>query len=56
MLELFFTEAQGLLGKDAYARIYDYKDADATKAKFQQNFTGVFKLGSMLNRLVLDYV
>ncbi len=52
------TEAQGLLAQDAFARIYDYRDADATKANFQQNFTGDFKLGSMRNRLVLglDYV
>ncbi len=51
-------ESQGLLSQDVFARIYDYRDADATKANFQQNFTGDFKIGSMRNRLVvgLDYV
>jgi iron complex outermembrane receptor protein len=51
-------ESQSLLNQDVFARIYDYRDADATKANFQQNFTGDFKLGSMRNRMVLglDYV
>lgn len=51
-------EAGGLLQQDVFTRIYDKRDANATKANIQQNFTGDFKIGNMRNRLIfgLDYV
>jgi len=51
-------ESGSLLQTDAFTRIFDKRDAKATKYNIQQNFTGDFKLGNMRNRLVvgLDYV
>ncbi|MFV0564385.1 MAG: TonB-dependent receptor domain-containing protein [Flavobacteriaceae bacterium] len=51
-------EAGMLLMGNTFARILDYRDANATKANIQQNFTGDFKIGNLRNRLVLglDYV
>lgn len=51
-------ESQSLLQRDAFTRIYDKRDANATKFNIQQNFTGDFKLGDVRNRLIigLDYV
>jgi iron complex outermembrane receptor protein len=57
-LDLILGESLLLLQQDAFARLYDKRDADATRINFQQNFTGDFKLGKLRNRLVLglDYV
>lgn len=51
-------EAFGLLNEDVFTRLYDKRDANATKANLQQNFTGDFKIANVRNRLVLglDYV
>ncbi len=52
------TESGGLLQRDAFARIFDYRDIESSKFNIQQNFTGDFKIGDVRNRLVigLDYV
>jgi len=52
------AESGTLLQRDAFARIFDYRDIDASKFNIQQNFTGDFKIGNTRNRLVigLDYV
>lgn len=57
-LDLILGESGLLLQQDAFARLYDKRDADATRINIQQNFTGDFKLGNVRNRLVLglDYV
>ncbi|GAA5225324.1 TonB-dependent receptor [Membranihabitans marinus] len=51
-------EANQLLSQDVFTRIYDKRDADGTKANFQQNLIGDFNLGKVRNRMVigLDYV
>jgi iron complex outermembrane receptor protein len=57
-LDLILGESGLLLQQDAFARLYDKRDADATRVNIQQNFTGDFKLGNVRNRLILglDYV
>ncbi len=57
-LDLILGESGLLLQQDAFARLYDKRDANATKVNIQQNFTGDFKIGNVRNRLILglDYV
>ncbi len=52
------AEANGLLQTDAFTRIFDKRDANASNYNFQQNFIGDFKIGELRNRLVvgLDFV
>lgn len=57
-LNLILGESALLLQQDAFARLYDKRDANATRVNIQQNFTGDFKLGSIRNRVILglDFV
>ncbi|SEC51023.1 iron complex outermembrane recepter protein [Tenacibaculum sp. MAR_2009_124] len=58
LVQPMLTEAGGLLQTDAFTRIFDKRDANASNYNFQQNFIGDFKIGELRNRLVvgLDFV
>jgi iron complex outermembrane receptor protein len=52
------VEANELLQRDLFTRIFDKRDANATNFNIQQNFIGDFKIGELRNRVVigLDYL
>ncbi|CAM1359951.1 TonB-dependent receptor domain-containing protein [Tenacibaculum xiamenense] len=58
LVQPMLTEANGLLQTEAFTRIFDKRDANASNYNFQQNFIGDFKVGELRNRLVvgLDFV
>lgn len=51
-------EAGGLLRTEAFTRVIDKQNANATNYNLQQNFIGDFKIGDLRNRMVfgLDFV
>ncbi|PCE64432.1 TonB-dependent receptor [Sediminicola luteus] len=58
MVNPMLLEANALLQQDAFTRIFDKRDANATNFNIQQNFVGDVKIGDMRNRVVfgLDYL
>lgn len=51
-------EINTLLSRDAFTRVFERRNANATKFNIQQNFIGDFKIGDLRNRMVigLDYL
>lgn len=57
-LNFMLADAGNLFNQNAFTRVYDRRDMNATRFNLQQNFIGDFKIGDVRNRMVvgLDYL